>query len=138
MRNKMRWRVNTFNEMTPFFVFICNKERERVHEIFLKPKLKSKIMQFTHQLKTSFSILEFTKYFLTSSALQTLVPPDSYLLLRLSRILNISSVSFSSSLNRLNTLRPDQKFVPIGNAQNLSSGFIQQSCVMEINTAQHH
>ena len=37
------------------------------------------------------------------------------LLLCLSRILNISNVSFSSSLNRLNVLRTHQKFVLIGN-----------------------
>ena len=92
-------------------------------------------MQFTHQPETSFSILEFTKHFLTSSTLQTFVPPNLCLLLRLSRILNISNVSFSSNLNRLNTLRPYRKFVPINNAQNLSSGFIQQCCVVEINTA---
>ena len=37
---------------------------------------------------------------------------------------NISNVSFSSSLNRLNAFRHYQKFVLISNAQNLSSGFI--------------
>ena len=86
------------------------------------------------QLKISTSILGFKNYFLTYLALQTLVPPNSYLLLRLSPILNIFNVSFSSSLNRLNTLSPYQKFVQIGNAQNLGSGCIQQSCVVEINT----
>ena len=40
------------------------------------------------------------------------------------RIVNIFSVSFSSSLNRLNTLRPYQKFVQIENAQNQCSDFI--------------
>ena len=66
----------------------------------------------------------FTNYFLTSSALQTLVPPNLCLLLHLSRIPNIFNVLFSSSLNRLNALSPYQKFVQIGNAQNLGSGFI--------------
>ena len=58
------------------FVFTCSKMR--VHEIFLKPKLQ--IMW----LKTSILVLGFTKYFLTFSALQTLVPPNLRLLLRLS------------------------------------------------------
>ena len=51
---------------------------------------------------------------------------------------NIFNVSFSSSLIRLNTLSPYQKFVQIGNVQNLGSSFIQQSCVVEINTAPQH
>ena len=76
------------------------------------------------KLKNSTSVLGFKNYFLTYSALQTLVPPNLCLLLRLSQILNIFNVSFSSSLNRLNTLSPYQKFVQIGNAQNLGSGFI--------------
>ena len=46
---------------------------------FLKSKLQ--IMK----LKTSTSILGFKNYFLTYSALQTLVPPNLCLLLRLSR-----------------------------------------------------
>ena len=75
------------------------------------------------KLKTSTSILGFKSYFLTYSAWQTLAPPNLCLLLRLSRILNFFNVSFSSSLNRLNTLSPHQKFVQIGNAQNLGSDF---------------
>ena len=75
------------------------------------------------QLKISTSLLGFKNYFLTNSALQTLVPPNLCLILRLSQILNIFNVSFSSSLNRLNTLSPYQKFVQIGNAQNLGPGF---------------
>ena len=80
----------------------------------------------------------FTKYFITSSALETLVPSNLCLLLRLSRILDISSVSFSSSLNILNVLSPYQKFVQISNAQNLGWGFIYQSCVVETNIAPQH
>ena len=76
------------------------------------------------KLKTSTSILGFKSFFLTYSALQTLVPSNLCLLLFLSRILNIFNVSFSSSLNRLSTLSPYQKFVQIGNTQNLCSGFI--------------
>ena len=76
------------------------------------------------KLKTSTSILGFKNYFLTYSALQTLVPPNLCLHLRLSQILSIFNVSFSSSLNRLNTLSPYRKFVQIGNAQNLGSGCI--------------
>ena len=79
------------------------------------------------KLKTSTSILGFKNHFLTYSALQTLVPPNLCLLLRLSRILNFFNVSFSSSLNRLNTLSPHQKFVQIGNAQNLGSGFFSKA-----------
>ena len=60
------------------------------------------------------------------------------MVIRLSRILNIYNVSFSISLNRLNTLSPYQKFVQTGNAQNLGSDFIWQSCVVEINTAPQH
>ena len=37
---------------------------------------------------------------------------------------NISNISFSSSLNRSNAFSHYKKFVLIGNAQNLSSGFI--------------
>ena len=65
-----------YHETTPFIIFIYNKKR--VHEIFLKSNLQ--IMQ----LKTSTSILGFKNYFLTYSALQTLVPPTLCLLLRLS------------------------------------------------------
>ena len=70
-----------------------------------------------HNLHNSWKhfILEFIRYFLTSSTLQTLVPPDLYLLLRLSRLLNISNVLHSNSLNRLNALSPDQKFLPLDN-----------------------
>ena len=53
-------------------------------------------------------------------------------------ILNIFNVSFYSSLNRLNAVSPYQKCVQTGDAQNLGSGFIQQSCVVEINTAPQH
>ena len=75
-------------------------------------------------LKTSTSILAFTKDFLTSSALQILVPPNLCLLLCLSQILNIFNVSFSSNLNKLNALSTYQRFVQIINTQNLDSGFI--------------
>ena len=102
-----------YEETTPLIIFICNKNR--VHDVFLKSNLQ--IMLLT-------SILGFKNYFLTYSAFQTLVPPNLCLLLRLSQILNIFNVSFSSSLNRLNTLSPYQKFVQIGDAQNLGSGFI--------------
>ena len=43
---------------------------------------------------------------------------------RLSCLLNIANVSFSSSLNRLNALSPYQKFVHFDNAYNLSPRFI--------------
>ena len=115
------------HKTTPFSVFISNKKT--IYQIFLRSKLQ--IMK----LKTSTSILGFKNYFLTSSALQTLVPPTLCLLLCLSRILNIFNVSFSSSLDRLNTLSPCQKFVQIGNAQNMDSSFIWQSFVVEIKTA---
>ena len=111
-----------YHKTAAFIVFICNKKR--VHEIFLKSNLQ--IMQ----LKISTSILGFKNYFLTYSALQTLVPPNLCLFLRLSQILNIFNVSFSSSLNRLNTLSSYQKFVQSGNSQILGSVFIQQSCVV--------
>ena len=29
-----RWGANTYHEMTPFIVMICNKERERADKIF--------------------------------------------------------------------------------------------------------
>ena len=93
----------------------------------------------TYTLAENFDFnLRFTKYFLTSSALHTLLLSNLCLLLRLSRMLDISSVSFSSSLNILNVLSPYQKFVQIGNTQNLGWGFIYQSCVVEINTAPRH
>ena len=49
-----------YHEMTPYIVFIRNKER--VHDIFLKSRLQIKY------LKTSISILGFTEYCFTSSA----------------------------------------------------------------------
>ena len=108
MTSPIKANSNMYDETTPFIVFICNKKRE--HEIFLKSNLQ------IIQLKISTSILGFKNSFLTYSALQTLVPPNLCLLLRLSQILNIFNVSFSISLNRLSTLRPYQKFVQIGNA----------------------
>ena len=93
---------------TPFIVFICSKKR--VHEISLKSKLQ--IMQ----LKILASLLGFKNYFLTSSALQTLFPPNLCLLVCPSQILNIFNVSFSSSLNRLNTLSLYQIFAQNSNA----------------------
>ena len=65
-----------YHETIQFIFFICNKKI--IHEEVFKFKLQ--IMQ----LKTSITILELKKYFLRSSALQTLVPPNSYLFLRLS------------------------------------------------------
>ena len=105
-----------YHETTPFLVFICNKKR--LHEIYLKSNLE--IMK----LKISTSNLESKNYFLNYSALKSLVPPNLCLLLRLSEILNIFNVCFSSSLHRLSTLSIYQKLVQIGNAQNLGSGFI--------------
>ena len=64
--------------------------------------LKSKLQKM--QLKISTSILGFKNYFLTYSALQTLIPQNLCLLLGLSQILNIFNVLFSSSQNRLNTV----------------------------------
>ena len=110
-----------YHETTPFIVIICNKKR--IHEIFLKSKLK-----------TSTLILIFKNYFLTSSALKTLVPPNLCLLLHLSQILNILNVLIFSSLNGLNTLSPYQKSVQVGKSQKLGSGFIKQSFVVEIDT----
>ena len=119
-----------YHETTPFTIFIFNKKR--VHAIFLKSKLQ------IIQLKSSISTLGITNLFLTFLAFQSLVPPYSCLFLRLSRILNIFDVSLSSSLNRLNTFSPFQKFVQIGNAQKLGSAFILQSCLVEIQTAPEH
>ena len=124
--------ANMYHETAPVIVFVCNKKR--APEMFSKSKLQIK------QLKTSISVLGFTKYFLTSSALETLGPPNLCLLLRLSRKLDIFNISFSSSIIRLSALSPYQKNVQIGNGQNLGSRFIQQSCdcVVEINTAPQH
>ena len=89
------------------------------------------------KLKNWTSILGFKNHFLTYSALQTLITPSLSLLFGLSQILNIFNDSFSSiSLNRLNTLIPYQKFVQIGN--DLGSGFILQTCAVEINTSTQH
>ena len=85
-------------------------------------------------MKTSISILEFTKYFLTSSALQNLVSPNLCVLLRLSRILNIFNVSFSSSLNTLNALSPYQKLV----YKSAMHRTWVMALLVEINTAPHH
>ena len=94
-----------------------------------------KIMKFTYQLKTSFSILGFTNYFvISSSALQTLLPTNICLILGLSCILNISNISFFTRLSRLNALSIYQKFVSIDNVQNVSSGFTKQSYVVKRNT----
>ena len=67
------------HKTTPFIVFVCNKKR--VQGIFVKSKLQ--IMW----LKTSTSILGFNDYFLTSSALKTLVFPNLCFLLGLSPLL---------------------------------------------------
>ena len=52
------------------------------------------------------------------------IPPNLRLLFLCSPILNISIVSFSSSLNRLNALSAFRQLEPIGNAQKLTSGLI--------------
>ena len=75
------------------------------------PKNIRELLLLLSEIQTTLSISKFTKYFLTSSALQALVPPNFYLLLRLSCLLNFSNVSYSNSLNRLNGLSPYQKFV---------------------------
>ena len=48
----------------------------------------------------------------------------------------ISIVSFSSTLNILNTLSSCDKLELIGNVLKLSSDFIQKYCAIEINTAE--
>ena len=122
------------HEMTPFYCPIFNKER--AHEIFLKFKLQ--IMQFTHQPKTSFLIFRIYKIFFYLLSFANFSSSE-FAFASYSRTKHFQCFFFSSSLNRLNTLRPHQTFVPIGNAQKLSSGFIQQCCVVELNTApQHH
>ena len=86
------------------------------------------------QIQTANNVAEnvdfnfFKNDFLTSSAFQTLVPPNLWLLLCLSQTLNIFNVLFSSSRNRLNTLSPYQKFVQIGNAHNLGSVLFGKLC----------
>ena len=80
------------------------------------PKNIRELLLLLSEIQTTLSILKFTKYFLTSSALQALVPPNFYLLLRLSCLLNFSNVSYSNSLNRLNGLSPYQRFVLMDNA----------------------
>ena len=71
----------------------------------------------------------------TSQKLLFLLPNLCLLLFR-SPTLSISIVSFSSNLNnRLNALSAFHKLEPIGNAQNLSLGFIYQNHAVEINTA---
>ena len=88
------------------------------HEIFLKSNEAWNISEirtkFTHFPKTSFSILGFIKYCLTSSVSQTFAHPNFRFLLLRSPILNISIISFSSSLNRLNALSARHKLEPIG------------------------
>ena len=80
------------------------------------PKNIRELLLLLSEIQTTLSILKFAKYLLTSSSLQTLVPPNFYLLLRLSCLLNFSNVSYSNSLNRLNGLSPYQKFVLMDNA----------------------
>ena len=111
------------------------QEKESSWDIFGIQTAENVIYTLTERFDFN---LGFTKYFITSSALETLVQSNLCLLLRLSWILDISSVSFSSSLNILNVLSPYQKFVQICNAQNLGWGFIYQSCVVEINIAPQH
>ena len=102
------------------FKSICSKEHLRTTaSVYLKSKL---------------SILRFTKYFLTSSAVQTLVLPNLYLLLRLSCLLNISNVSYSNSLNRLNGLSPYQKFVPMREVML----YFVKLCSRDNTASQHH
>ena len=71
-----------------------------------------------------FLVSGFIKYSLTSTAPQNFVPSNLCLILLLSPILNVSIVSYSCSLNKLNALGACQKLGPIESAQKLSSGFI--------------
>ena len=108
------------------WVGICTTKRH--HSSFSYAMKREYIRYFKIQTANNvvkqISIWGFKNYFLTYSALQTLVQPNLCLLLRLSHTLNIFNVSFSSSLNKLNTLSPNQKFVQIGNAHNLGSSLI--------------
>ena len=68
----------------------------------------------------NFSIYEIFSYFASFAEF----PPNLHLLLLRSSTLNISIASFSSNLNRWYTLSACHRLEAIGNAQNLSLGFI--------------
>ena len=112
----------------------CKTESSQLHlQLQLQSQLqflnKAEAIHLIYILAENFFFnFRFTKCFLTCSALQTLVPPNLFSFALFSHIIsnisrNISTVLFSSSLKRLNTFS-QQKFVLIGNAQNLSSGLI--------------
>ena len=106
-------------------LFLTLFKRDSNTGVFLKFLRTAFLKNICEQLLLySFSVLGFTKYFLTSSGFKTLVPPNLCLLLRLFCLLNIHNASFSGSLNRLSALSSYQKFVPIDNVFNLSSAFI--------------
>ena len=93
--------------------FIKKKLQHRYFTVNIGKFLRAPVPKHASRKR---SVLGFAMYFLTSSAFRTLVPPNLYLLLRLSRLLNISNVSYSNSLNKLNGLSPYQKIVPNNNA----------------------
>ena len=66
---------------------------------------------------------------------QAFTSPNLCLFLHRPPILKMSIILFSSNLNRLNALSACHKLGLIGNAQNLSLGFIYQNRAVEIKTA---
>ena len=104
------WKANTYHEMIPFIVLLCNKDSLwNISEI---QTTNNVIYTLAENLIFNFRIY---KIFFYLPALKILVPPNLCLLLRLSCILKISNVSLSSSLNKSNTFSPYGTFVPIGN-----------------------
>ena len=94
------------------------QQKDSLWDIFEIPTANNVIYTLAEKTNFNFRINKILSY---SSFLKTLVPPNLCLLLRLCRILHIFIASFSSSLNKLNALRPSQKFEQIDNTQNLRS-----------------
>ena len=113
-----------YSKITFDIVFILMKDKVCL-------KSKREIYALAKSFIFSFSIYKIFSYLVSFADF----PPNLYLLLLRSSILNISIVSFSSNLIRLNALSAYPKLEPTGNAQNLSLGLILQIRAVETNSA---
>ena len=100
--------------MTPFIAPLSYSIKREFMIHLRNPDYKQCNLHYSRKPHFNFRIY---KTFLTSSAFKILFSPSLCLLLRLSWILNIPNVLFSSNLNRFNTLGLYQKPVPVSNSK---------------------
>ena len=93
---------------------------------FRNPNYKQCNLHTSQKLHFQFWIYKIFSYLLdfVDFSSTEFVFAFAFFLHTISNISHISNISFSSSLNRFNAFSHCQKFVLIGNAQDLSSGFI--------------